>query len=202
MDRPKAASVQGKEHLAFLQVLFRAPARTGAIAPSSVHLARAMVKGLTIELGQTLVEFGPGTGALTAEIHRILPSQSSYLGVEIEPRFAELLRRRFPDLRVVEGSAEEAPRFVAEAGCAQVKAIVCGLPFATLPAGVQDGVIRALDVLVGPGAQFRTFQYIHAYPLPPAVRFRHRMTDLFGPHTREATVVRNLPPAYVLSWSR
>lgn len=202
MDRPKADSVKREEHLAFLQVLFRAPARTGAVAPSSVHLARAMVKGLTLGPGQTVVEFGPGTGALTAEIRRILPSPSSYLGVEIEPRFADLLRRRFPGLHVVEGSAEEAPRFVAEAGCAQVKAVICGLPFATLPAGVQDGVVRALDVLVGPGAQFRTFQYIHAYPLPPAVRFRHRMRELFGPHTWEATVMRNLPPAYVLSWSR
>jgi phosphatidylethanolamine/phosphatidyl-N-methylethanolamine N-methyltransferase len=202
MDRPKADSVKREEHLAFLQVLFRAPARTGAAAPSSVHLARAMVKGLTLGPGQTVVEFGPGTGALTSEIRRILPSPSSYLGVEIEPRFADLLRRRFPGLHVVEGSAEEAPRFVAEAGCAQVKAVICGLPFATLPAGVQDRVVHALDVLVGPGAQFRTFQYIHAYPLPPAVRFRHRMRELFGPHTREATVVRNLPPAYVLSWSR
>jgi phosphatidylethanolamine/phosphatidyl-N-methylethanolamine N-methyltransferase len=202
MDRPNADSVKREEHLAFLQVLFRAPARTGAVAPSSVHLARAMVKGLTLGPGQTVVEFGPGTGALTSEIRRILPSPSSYLGVEIEPRFADLLRRRFPGLHVVEGSAEEAPRFVAEAGCAQVKAVICGLPFATLPAGVQDRVVHALDVLVGPGAQFRTFQYIHAYPLPPAVRFRHRMRELFGPHTREATVVRNLPPAYVLSWSR
>ena len=191
-----------EERRAFLQVLLRAPARTGAVAPSSVHLARAMVKGLRLEPGQTLVEFGPGTGALTSEIRHILPSPASYLGVEIEPRFAELLRRRFPGLRVVEGSAEEAAKFVADAGCAPVKAILCGLPFATLPAGVQDGVVRALDALIGPGAQFRTFQYIHAYPLPPAVRFRHRMRDLFGPHTREATVMRNLPPAYVLSWSR
>jgi phosphatidylethanolamine/phosphatidyl-N-methylethanolamine N-methyltransferase len=190
------------DHLAFLQVLLRAPARTGAVAPSSVHLARAMVSGLVLEPGQAIVEFGPGTGALTAEIRRILPSQSSYLGIEIEPRFAELLRRRYPDLRVVEGSAAEAPRFVAEAGHDQVKAIICGLPFASLPAAVQDGVVRALDVLIGPGAQFRTFQYVHAYGLPPAVRFRRRMRELFGPHTREATVLRNLPPAYVLSWAR
>jgi len=202
MDRPAAESAKREERRAFLQVLFREPARTGAVAPSSVHLARAMVKGLSVEPGQTLVEFGPGTGALTAEIRRILPSPSSYLGVEIEPRFAELLRRRFPGLTVVEGSAEEAPRFVADAGCTQVKAIICGLPFATLPALVQDGIVRALDTLVRPGAQFRTFQYIHAYPLPPAVRFRHRMRELFGPHTREATIMRNLPPAYVLSWSR
>jgi phospholipid N-methyltransferase len=191
-----------RDHLAFLKVLLRAPGRTGAVAPSSVYLARAMVRGLRVEPGETVVEFGPGTGAFTAEIRRILPSPASYLGIEIEPRFAEMLRQRYPELPVLEGSAEDAVRLVAEAGRNRVKAIICGLPFASLPAGVQDRVIQAIDVLVGPGAQFRTFQYVHAYGLPPAVRFRRRMRERFGPHTRQATVSRNVPPAHVLSWSR
>jgi len=190
------------DHLAFLQVLLRAPARTGAVAPSSARLAWAMVDGLTVEPGETVVEFGPGTGAFTAEIRRILPSPDSYLGIEIEPRFVELLRQRYPDLRIAEGSAEDSLRLLAEAGRHRVRAIICGLPFASLPAGVQDRVIHAIDGLVGRGAQFRTFQYVHAYFLPPAIRFRRRMRERFGPHTREATVLRNLPPANVLSWSR
>lgn len=193
--------MNAKDQLAFLRVLLRAPARTGAIAPSSIHLARAMASGLTLRAGEAIVEFGPGTGALTAEIRRILPSPSSYLGIEIDRRFVQVLGRRFPELRVVHGSAEEAPRFVAEAGLSRVKAIICGLPFASLPADVQGRVIQALDVLVGPGAQFRTFQYVHACGLPPAVRFRSRMRELFGPPTRQ-TVLRNLPPAHVLGWSR
>jgi phospholipid N-methyltransferase len=201
MDRSKRRTNIG-DHLAFLQVLLRAPGRTGAVAPSSVYLARAMVDGLTVEPGETVVEFGPGTGAFTAEIRRILPSPTSYLGIEIEPRFAELLRQRYPDLLIVEGSAEDALRLLAEAGRDRVKAIICGLPFASLPAGVQDRVIQAIDVLVRPGAQFRTFQYVHAYGLPPAVRFRRRMRERFGPHTRQTTVLCNLPPARVLSWSR
>ena len=190
------------DHLVFLQVLLAAPGRTGAVAPSSVHLARAMVDGLTIKPGETVVEFGPGTGAFTAEICRILPSESSYLGIEIEPRFAELLRRRYPGLLVIQGSAEDAPRLVAEAGCDRLRAIICGLPFGSLSAGVQDRIIRALDVLVTPGVQFRAVAYVHAYGLPAAVRFRRRMCETIGPLTRRTMVLRNLPPAYVLSWSR
>jgi len=190
------------DHLAFLQVLLRAPARTGALLPSSVHLARAMVDGLLVGPGDTIVEFGPGTGAFTVEIDRILPSKSAYLGIEIEPRFVEILRRRHPDLLFVQGSAEDAPRLLAEAGCGRVKAIVCGLPFASLAAGVQDRIVRALDLLVQPGVQFRTFAYVHAYGLPPAIRFRRRMRVTLGAETRESLVLRNLPPAYVLRWSR
>lgn len=185
-----------------LAAFLRNPTRTGTIAPSSGALARAMVRGLRLAGGQTIVEFGPGTGPFTAEIRRILPSPACYAGFEIEPRFVALLRARYPDLRVIQESAERAPQVLAEAGLGPVKAIVCSLPFASLPARVQDGVIDAFDTLVGPGAEIRTFQYVHSFALPTTLRFLRRMRDVFGPHTRHATVFRNLPPACVLRWSR
>jgi phospholipid N-methyltransferase len=190
------------DRLAILTAFLRHPARTGTIAPSSRDLARAMVGGLEIEPDQTVVEFGPGTGPFTAEIARILPSPACYLGIEIEPRFARLLRQRYPELRVVEGSAEHAPRFLAESGRGRVKAVISGLPFASLPPAVQDGIIRSFDALIGPGAEVRTFQYVHSLALPTTARFLRRMQAVFGPHTRHALVLRNLPPAVVLRWAR
>ena len=138
---------------ALLAAFLRNPARTGTIAPSSQALARAMIRGLTLAGNQTIVEFGPGTGPFTAEILRILPSPACYVGFEIEPRFVALLRARFPDLRVIEESAERAPSCLAEVAQGPVKAIVCSLPFASLPPRVQDGVIHAFDVLIGPGGE-------------------------------------------------
>jgi phosphatidylethanolamine/phosphatidyl-N-methylethanolamine N-methyltransferase len=188
--------------LAFLAAFLRNPAATGAIAPSSPFLARAMVTGLAVRPDQTIVEFGPGTGPFTAAIRRILPSADCYLGIEREPRFVAILRRRYPELCFVHGSAEDAPRYLAEAGRRQVRAVLCGLPFASLPPRVQDRTVEALDALVLAGAEFRTFQYVHAYALPTAIRFRRRMARVFGPHRREAVVFRNLPPAFVLRWHR
>jgi phospholipid N-methyltransferase len=201
-SRPDESRGSPTDQATVLAAFLRNPARTGTIAPSSPDLARAMVGGLTVGVDQTIVEFGPGTGPFTAEIRRILPSPACYLGVEIEPRFVRLLRERYPELRVVEGSAEDAPRFLAEAGRSRVRAVICGLPFASLPPSAQDGIIRAFDALVGSGAEVRTFQYIHAFTLPTAIRFRRRMQAVFGPHTRHAMVLRNLPPAFVLRWAR
>ena len=82
------------------------------------------------------------------------------------------------------------------------RAIICGLPFASLPLATQDAIIDSLEDLVPPGGLFRTFQYVHAYFLPAAVRFRRRMNRTFGPHHRSPAVLANLPPAYVLTWSR
>lgn len=186
----------------FIRTFIRSPARTGAIAPSSERLARAMVAGLRFAPDETILEFGPGTGPFTAAISALVPDPRCYLGIEREPRFVQLLRGRYPDLRFAEGSAEHACRFVEEAGRSRVTTVICGLPFASLPPRVQDAIIAALDRLLGPGGEFRTFQYVHAYGLPTAIRFRRRMAALFGPHRREALVVRNLPPAFVLRWRR
>ena len=71
-----------------------------------------------------------------------------------------------------------------------------------MPVPVIDEIIGNLDRLLGPGSVFRMFQYVHAYYLPSAVRFRRHMTPLFSDYRCEALVVRNLPPALVLTWTR
>ncbi len=188
--------------IGFLKAFLRHPARVGAVAPSSPALARQMVRDLNVQPGQTLIEFGPGTGPFTAAILAALPTGASYMGIELDEKFVTLLRGRYPQADFVHGSAEHAARFHQEKKLPPVRAVLCGLPFASLPPTVQDAVIANLDQLIGPGAEFRTFQYVHAYPLPTAVRFRKRMSQLFGPCRRSAAVLRNLPPAYVLTWKR
>jgi len=194
---PRMSNHAGK----FLAAFLRHPARIGAIAPSSPQLARAMVRDLEIPNGSCVIEFGPGTGPFTEALAQCLPADG-YLGIEREPNFVRVLQQRFPQLQFIEGSAENAVTLHAQSGLGPVRAIICGLPFASLPPSVQDAVTDALDRLLQPGTIFRTFQYIHAYALPTAVRFRRRMKQIFGPHHRSQAVLRNLPPAYVLTWSR
>lgn len=191
-----------KDRLQFISAFLRQPGKIGAIAPSSPTLAREMMRNLDVKPGQTVLEFGPGTGPFTAAILDALPDGAAYLGIELHPGFVAHLRQRFPQATFVQGSAGEAARHHAEHRLPPVRAILCGLPFASLPPSVQDQVIAALDQLLGPGAEFRTFQYVHAFGLPTAVRFRRRMADLLGPPTRSRAVVRNVPPAFVLRWSR
>ena len=174
----------------------------GAVMPSSRTLARAMTRDLPLRDGGCVVEFGPGTGPFTRAIADRLPSAADYLGIERDAGFVALLRARFPELTIVEGSAEQALKLHREHGKPGARVVVCGLPFASLPPTVQDNVIEAIDGLLADGGEFRTFQYVHAYPLPTAVRFRRRMSAIFGPCDRGRAVWRNMPPAYVLTWRR
>lgn len=188
--------------LKFLATFLRKPAQVGAIVPSSRALARAMTRGIELAKGECILEFGPGTGPFTREIAKLLPDASAYLGIERDTGFAKSLREQFPDLNFVLGSAAAAKEILEEQRPGKVKAIISGLPFASLPLAVHDDIMASLSSLLVSGVLFRTFQYVHAYPLSKAVAFRKRMAEAFGPHTRSAPVLWNLPPAYVLSWSR
>jgi len=182
----------------FLGNVLRHPPQVGAVMPSSKALARAMVAGLDIEPGQSLVEFGPGTGAFTQAILGHLPPGASYLGIELNAPFIARLRQRFPAALFAEGSAEDAVSLHADRNLPPTRAVLCGLPFASLPESVQDGVTRSLDQLLSAGGEFRTFQYVHAYHFPTAKKFRQRMDALFGPSRRR----RARRMDYVLSWKR
>ena len=173
----------------------------GAIAPSSPALAAEMVRGLEVGAGDVIVEFGPGTGPFTAAIEPLLGDASQYLGVERDPKFVEILRGRFPQLRFAEDGAQNTLEHLSGEQVGRVKAVLCGLPFASLPPSVQDAVVGTIEKLLGPGCEFRTFQYVHAYQLPTARRFRKMMGKLFGECEKSRVVVRNLPPAYVLKWT-
>ena len=186
----------------FLRAWLRHPACIGAVAPSSDALAREMTRDLHLESDDAVLEFGPGTGPFTARIAPMLADPAQYLGIDREPRFVALLQRRFGQLRFAAGSAEQAPRLVREANLRRIRTVICGLPFASLSNRVQDSVIDSLDRLITSGGEFRTFQYVHAYGLPAAIRYRRRMAEVFGRHRRSRPILRNIPPAFVLTWNR
>ncbi len=64
-----------RDSLRFLSTFLRRPRVTGSVLPSSRHLARALVGELDLRSGELVVEFGPGTGPMTAAIQSRLPSE-------------------------------------------------------------------------------------------------------------------------------
>ncbi len=186
----------------FLRVMLKSPRKVCSLAPSSRTLARRMAAGLEIKPNETVMELGPGTGALTEEIKPILSHDTGYIGIELESKFVGLLQTRFPELQFEQENVTRAFEVYTESGVPPVKAIISGLPISTMPKVVIDDLIGNLEQLLEPGAVFRMFQYVHAYYLPCAVRFRRRMSTSFSKYRCEGLVIKNLPPALVLTWTR
>lgn len=190
-----------RDHLQLLGKFLRHPRTVGAVAPSSAALASRMVEGIGAA-GERIVELGPGTGSLTRAIVDRLAPGARLLAIEIDPGFAEGIRRRWPAIECVCASAEELPALSAARGFAPVDRIISGLPFASLPEPITRGILDGIQQTLRPEGTFTTFQYVHAYGLPPAVAFRHELTRRLGGPPASSLVMLNLPPAWVLTWTR
>ncbi|MFO7692876.1 MAG: methyltransferase domain-containing protein [Vicinamibacterales bacterium] len=189
-----------REHLLFLGALVRNPRSVGAIVPSSAQLARRIAQDVTP--GSRVIELGPGTGVVTRELLARTGERGTLLAVDTDRTFVEGIRRAWPGIDCVCASAETLPVLAAERGWSDVDHIVSGLPFAVLPQATTRLIIDGVERLLRQGGTFTTFQYAHAFRLPPAVAFRRQLSARLACQPTSQLVVRNVPPALVLTWRR
>ncbi|MEP7074211.1 MAG: methyltransferase domain-containing protein [Acidobacteriota bacterium] len=190
-----------KENFEFLQAFLKHPLTVGAIAPSSPELAKMMVRDVAADEDRIIIELGVGTGAITKFIEKEIPNNKSYLGIEVDKEMVESLHKKFDDLNIVCGSACEAGSIHKDSGLGKPAYILCCLPFVTLPAEVGQRVLTEVEKFMEQGCTFRTFQYAHGYYTPAAIKLREFMRNRYGKSKRSPLVVKNVPPAYTLTWS-
>jgi phospholipid N-methyltransferase len=182
----------------FFRKFLRNPREVGALLPSARSLGDQMVRDLSLKSGDVVVEYGCGTGSLTASIApavQRIPGVK-FLGIEREAAFCEVLSRRFPQLDFAADRVENVQALLAARGLPAPRAILSGLPLILLPNmdAIVDGALDAL----APGGEFRTFSYIQSWPTPAAFRLRRAFREKFASHGRSPLVWSNFPPAWVL----
>jgi phospholipid N-methyltransferase len=186
-----------REQIGFFREFARHPVWTGAVAPSSKWLARCITDDLGIETARVIAELGPGTGVFTKAIRARRPESALQIAVEINTQFAERLREQFPDVQVVNDSAERLSNIVRELGGTEADAVICGIPWAVFPEELQTQLLESIYATLKPGGKFATFAYLHGAWLPPGVRFRKMIGGKFRRVETTPVVWRNLPPAFV-----
>jgi phosphatidylethanolamine/phosphatidyl-N-methylethanolamine N-methyltransferase len=180
----------------FFRQFLRSPKTVGAVLPSSRALADVMLAPIDFASARAIVEFGPGTGAFTREIARRLAADCRYLGIELNPHFVHELRRQFPRLSFVHGSVADLTAILADHRIDGVDAIVCGLPWATLPLSLQETVFGAMRAALKPAALFVAFGYLQGLVLPGARALRRRLRREFAEVRQTSPVWGNVPPAF------
>lgn len=193
-------STSASEHRYLHHFLWEAVANyrdTGALMPSSPHLARQIAAHSLLSGAETVLEVGPGTGVFTEELLRSMSPGARLLVVEKNARFARLLRDRFPELEVIEGCATLLPLHLRERGVESVDRVVSGLPWAAMPPRLQARLLRAIRGALAPGGVFTTFAYYGPHWLPSGQAFRRRLQRFFSDVLRTSVEMRNLPPAFV-----
>ncbi|MFB6775549.1 class I SAM-dependent methyltransferase [Streptomyces sp. NPDC056337] len=192
---------------------------TGAIAPSSTALARALTDPVRARAGQALniLEAGAGTGPVTRALIPQLSAGSHLDVAETNPRFAARLHHLAATHPQLAGRTQQVcihPQRVEELDTGRrFDVIVSGLPFANFtPRQAQTIMDRYLELL-HPGGTLTYFAYLgtrHARSLlaSRAQARRHRaVEELMADYQRRYatgcwTVWGNLPPARVWQLTR
>ncbi len=175
----------------FMRQLLRNPKTISAMAPSSRGLAQAMTADIGPQTG-AVAEFGPGTGVFTRALldRGVRPSDLTLF--ELNPEFAANLRQNFPGVRVVTGGAQ-----TIAAHCADVGAIVSGLPLLSFPPDLCRAIFTASLRVLRPGGAIHQFTYGPKAPLPDDIRQEMGLIATPGPR-----IWLNLPPARVYTYRR
>jgi phosphatidylethanolamine/phosphatidyl-N-methylethanolamine N-methyltransferase len=181
----------------FLREFILNPARTGAIAPSSRHLAAAMIQPIPRLGDPVVVELGPGTGSFTQHIEDRLAGRGRQIAVEVNPSLAARLAARHPRVDVLTADAARLPQILADLGVPQVDVIVCGLPWAAFNPDTQNAILDAVNSVLTPDGAFTTFGYGMWRWTPAARRMRNLLGETFDELVISRTVTRNMPPAFV-----
>ena len=189
------------ENIQFLQAFLKNPGTVGSITPSSPELARRMVAGIRPDSDRVVLELGVGTGAITKFLQEKVPNEDSYLGIELDRDLVRSLKHNYPDMRIVRGNALDASEIHRRSGLGKIGSIICCLPFVSMPNEVGENILLEIDKFMQQGCTFRTFQYAHGYYFPSAIKLREFMRDRYGKQKRSPLIVKNVPPAYTLTWS-
>jgi len=179
------------DHTAFLRSWLSAPLRTGAIAPSSEALARAMAFACAPQRGTRIVELGPGTGVVTRALIEAGVCENDLTLVELAPAFRAILKKQFPRAEILAEDAFSVVEKLSERTENNVSAVVSSLPLYVYSKSKREALRKnALD-LVGPHGRFVQFTYNLASPVSSH-------SALLS--TRSRRIWGNFPPAVVWTY--
>ena len=179
--------------LAFFRGFLDRPKEVGSVVPSSRFLERRLVQISELARAELAIELGPGTGGTTRALLAGMRPDARLLAIEINPHFAELLRRTIRDPRLIvhEGSAAHIGRALATHQLPLADVILSGIPFSTMDEAEGLEIVRGVEQHLAPNGRFVAYQ------------FRDRVESLgrqvFGvPQVH--TELRNVPPMRIYRW--
>ncbi len=192
----------------FFQESMRSLGPTASLIPSSRHLANALLEPIDFHRARTLVELGPGTGAITSQILRRLRPDGRLFAVDINETFINHLRTTCKDPRLIAlcGSAADIPSLLRFHNAPPVDAVVSSLGLTSMDHRTRTVILRQISDCLDANGVLTQYQYIHAYAGHLDIenlrfsRFNEgRFLRKFFGNVSVGHVLRNFPPALVFT---
>ncbi|PIN91942.1 hypothetical protein COU56_04335 [Candidatus Pacearchaeota archaeon CG10_big_fil_rev_8_21_14_0_10_31_9] len=134
--------------------------KVASVKPSSKFISKFICKKIDFNKNITIVEYGPGTGALTKELLKNINTNSRIIVVENNPKFA-LFLNKVNDFRlvVVSDSAENIESILSRLNVEKVDYFISGIPFSMIKKDVKNKIIEKTEEMLADGGYFFVYQF-------------------------------------------
>jgi phosphatidylethanolamine/phosphatidyl-N-methylethanolamine N-methyltransferase len=153
-------------HRLFFKESIRSIRPTASFFPSSRYLAEALLRPIDFRKARTIVELGPGTGAVTGEILKRLRPDGRLLAIDINPVFINHLRTACDDPRLtpVDGSATDLLSLLAMHEAGPIDAVVSSLGLTRMSNRLRLTIVRQINACLASRGTMTQYQYVRPYP--------------------------------------
>ena len=179
------------EKLKFFGAFIRSPKTIGSVIPTSSRVISHIIEQIDWKAARLIVEYGPGMGTITRPILERLHPDARLIAIDMNAGFINHLKQSIPDPRLVavHGSAADVERIItSHIPGSRANYIVSGLPFSTLPEGIDNHIMSETARALSPDGAFLVYQYSRY--VVPLLRSHFTSVD-------EARIWRNIPPCYI-----
>ncbi len=185
-----------KDSALFLKHAIKSPMQVAYFMPSSPWLIDEVAKCAHLSDAKHIMELGPGTGGTTKGILKYMTDDAQLISVEINQKFIEHMRKTIDDERLVisDKGAQNLVEIMDEQDWESADVIISGIPFTTLPKGMDKAIIQSIHEALKPGGIFLAYQLRdHVSKLAE---------PLFGEYTFKKVEFKNIPPMRIYTWMK
>ncbi len=192
----KKVSNSIKDSALFLKHAIKSPMQVAYFMPSSPWLIEQVAKSAHLNDAKYIMELGPGTGGTTRGILKYMQEDASLISVEINQKFIDHMEKTIDDerLNISNKGAQNLVEIMTDYGWQSADVIVSGIPFTTLPKGMDQAIIKSIYEALKPGGIFLAYQLRdHVSKLAE---------PLFGEYTFKKVEYKNIPPMRIYTWKK
>ncbi len=208
-----------KDQITFFREFRNQFTTTGSVMPSSRFLASAMTGPLkklensnNKNGGLNILEVGPGTGAVTKTIVKLLKPEDRFDLVELNENFANLLKERFQTDSSYQRVNSQSQVHVCPLQDFQTDVeydiIISGLPLNNFPADLVKEIYERFFQLLKPGGTLSYFEYMYIRAIKKKISGKAtrehliQLEEIIYPYLDESRIKQswvflNIPPAWV-----
>lgn len=176
-----------QNHWMFIKEFLRSPKNIGAVCASSKYLTKTVCDMLPDTSHGTVVEIGPGTGAITCGLIKHITKPEQLILIERSQHFAHMLQKSYPNISVFNGDALELQTFIPTER--PVAVIVSSMPLLTIDPTYRKKILSQFYKTLVPSGKlvFISYNFCCNKTLLDAgfVSLSHKF------------IVKNIPPARV-----